>query len=66
MKYLKKSIFFLGNALLKRINYVYVCDEHKEKTPYQPGLERWSMYKTLWTRHWSDFQKIYPWFITQD
>jgi hypothetical protein len=39
---------------------MYICSEDKEKPPYQPGLERWSAYKTLRTRHWAEFQKIYP------
>lgn len=39
---------------------MYICSENKEKPIYQPGLERWSAYKTLWTRHWVEFQKIYP------
>jgi len=38
---------------------VYICDENNEKPKYSPGLERWSMYKNLWIRHWEGFQKIY-------
>lgn len=39
---------------------MYICSENNEKPSYQPGLERWSAYKTLWTRHWAEFQKVYP------
>ncbi len=39
---------------------MYVCSEQNKKPEYIPGLERWSMYKTLWSRHWQDFYKIYP------
>jgi hypothetical protein len=39
---------------------VYICSENKEKPHYEPGLERWSHYKTIWSRHWVDFAKIYP------
>jgi len=53
--FLKNYNFFLKNTIPKRINYVYICSENNQKPSYQPGLERWSMYKTLWTRHWTDF-----------
>ena len=39
---------------------MYICSEHTEKPAYRPGLERLSIYKNLWIRHWADFQKIYP------
>ncbi len=39
---------------------MYICSENKENPLYEPGLERWSYYKTIWTRHWIDFLKIYP------
>lgn len=38
---------------------MYICDETKTKPSYRPGLERRSMYKSLWIRHWYGFQKIY-------
>ncbi|TFH39636.1 MAG: hypothetical protein E4G96_08890 [Chrysiogenales bacterium] len=28
--------------------------------PYRPGMDRKSAYKSVWTRHWHDFMKIYP------
>jgi len=39
---------------------VYICSENWEKPLYQPGIERWSAYKTLWIRHWKEFQNISP------
>ncbi len=38
---------------------MYIQSENKEKPDYYPGLERWSLYKTLWMRHWQGFQEIY-------
>lgn len=38
---------------------MYLCSIHDEKPPYLPGLERWSMYKFLWIRHWQGFRDIY-------
>jgi len=28
--------------------------------PYRPGLDRKSVYKSVWQRHWRDFREIYP------
>jgi len=41
------------------ITYVYVCNFKNIKLPYKPGLERWSLYKSIWIKHWKEFQKIY-------
>ncbi len=28
--------------------------------PYRPGLDRKSVYKSVWQRHWRDFREVYP------
>ena len=39
---------------------MYIFSEKQQKPIYIPGHERWSMYKSVWIRHWPDFQKVYP------
>ena len=31
-----------------------------DKPAYTPGLDRWNMYRSVWTRHWAEFKIIYP------
>ncbi|TAL38084.1 MAG: IS91 family transposase [Spirochaetes bacterium] len=39
---------------------MYLSSESNSHPPYRPGLDRWSMYKSIWLRHWSEFRKLYP------
>jgi hypothetical protein len=38
---------------------MYISSPHSEKPHYTPGLDRFSLYKNIWQRHWNDFQKEY-------
>jgi len=38
--------------------YCESLSEHKP--PYTPGRERWNMYRSVWIRHWPEFNGIYP------
>ena len=37
--------------------YQSLCEE---KPVYKPALERWNQYKSIWIKHWPEFEKIYP------
>jgi hypothetical protein len=38
---------------------VYITAENKKPPLYTPGLDRWSLYKDFWIKHWKGFQQIY-------
>jgi hypothetical protein len=38
---------------------VYITAENKNQPLYTPGLDRWSLYKDIWIKHWKGFQQIY-------
>jgi len=40
--------------------YVYYASPAEGKPEYKPALERCSLYKTIWTRHWFEFKRIDP------
>ncbi len=40
--------------------FMYICSESHSHPPYRPGLDRWSMYKSIRVRHWSEFRKLCP------
>ena len=29
------------------------------KSPYKPGVRRWTLYKSLWLKYWPEFESIY-------
>ena len=39
---------------------MYYSSPAEGKPEYSPAIERWSLYKTIWTRHWFEFKRIYP------
>lgn len=50
---------FYKSALSTVYTYVYICDKTHTKPEYIPGLQRWSLYKSIWIQHWHEFQEIY-------
>ena len=38
---------------------MYVSSLKENESDYTPGLERWSLYKTIWIRYWYGFRKVY-------
>ena len=39
---------------------MYYQSLSEEKPVYKPALERWNRYKSIWIKHWPEFEKIYP------
>ncbi len=39
---------------------MYITSAHAKKPAYRPGLDRFSLYKTIWRRHWRGFLAAYP------
>ena len=38
---------------------MYLSSPYTEQSPYKPGLDRFSLYKNIWQRHWQGFQAVY-------
>ena len=39
---------------------MYICSEQENNLIYHPHLERFSVYKSIWSFYWDEFVKIYP------
>ena len=39
---------------------MYLCSTTPKNLSYRPGLDRWSLYKSIWQRHWKGFCELYP------
>jgi len=38
---------------------MYITNTQHDGTPYRPGIDRFSLYKNIWQRHWQGFQDAY-------
>ena len=53
--YSSVSAFFHAFGPFLRVIRMHLADTKHAHSPYMPGVERWSLYRSLWNRYASEF-----------